>query len=206
MALSTYNDLQASVADFLNRSDLTSVIPDFIKMAETDMNRKVRHWRMENRATASVSGRFSVLPTDFVEAIRLHLETDQRPIELVSYHEMQTLRENANDTGGKPTTYSITQGEIELFPTPDTTYDIELYYYAKIPSLSASQTTNNILTNFPDAYLYGSLVHSAPYLQEDNRTTTWAALYQSAIDGINSDSDQAKTGSGGRRIKIRSYG
>ncbi len=206
MALTTYDELKDSVADFLNRSDLTSVIPDFIKMAETDMNRKMRHWRMENRATASVSGRFSVLPTDFLETIRLHLETDQRPIELVSYLEMQTLRENANDTVGKPTTYSITQGEIELFPTPDTTYDIELYYYAKIPSLSASQTTNNILTNFPDAYLYGSLIHSSPYLQEDVRMASWASLYQSAIDAINGESDQAKTGSGGRRIKIRSYG
>ena len=54
------------------------------------MNREIRHWRMENRATASVSGRYSVLPTDYVEAIRLHLEVDNRPIELVSYHEMQT--------------------------------------------------------------------------------------------------------------------
>lgn len=206
MALSNYTELQASIADTLNRNDLTLVIPDFIKMAETDMNRKVRHWRMENRATASANGRFSVLPTDFVEAIRLHLETDQRSIELVSYHEMQTLRENSNDTGGKPTSYAITQGEIELFPTPDAAYDIELYYYAKIPSLSSSQATNTILTNFPDAYLYGSLIHSAPYLQEDARMNAWAALYQSAIDGINGESNQAKTGSGGRRIKIRSYG
>ena len=55
MALSTYDELKDSVADFLNRSDLTSVIPDFIKMAETDMNRKVRHWRMENRASATIS-------------------------------------------------------------------------------------------------------------------------------------------------------
>ena len=205
MALSTYDELKASIADFLNRDDLTTVIPDFINLAEKKMNREIRHWRMENRATASASGRFSVLPTDFVEAIRLHLETDQRPIELVSYHEMQSLRENANDTGGKPTSYAITQGEIELFPTPDTTYDIELYYYAKIPALSSSQTTNTILTNFPDAYLYGSLIHSAPYLQEDVRMNAWAALYQSAIDGINGDSEQAKSGSDGRRIKIRSY-
>ena len=43
MALSTYDELKASIADFLNRDDLTSVIPDFIKLAETGMNREVRH-------------------------------------------------------------------------------------------------------------------------------------------------------------------
>ena len=205
MPLATYNDLKASIADFLNRSDLTNAIPDFISLAEKRMNREIRHWRMENRATASVSGRYSVLPTDYVEAIRLHLEVDNRPIELVSYHEMQTLRENNDDTGGKPTSYAITHGEIELFPTPDATYNIEFYYYASLPTLGASQATNVILTNFPDAYLYGSLLHAAPYLQEDARMTSWAALYQSAVDAINADSDKAKTGSGGRRIKIRSY-
>ena len=205
MGLANYSELQSSIADFLNRSDLTSAIPDFITMAEKRMNREIRHWRMENRATASASSRYSVLPTDYVEAIRLHLEVDNRPIELVSYHEMQSLRENNDDTGGKPTSYSITQGEIELFPTPDATYSIEFYYYASLPTLSASQTTNVILTNFPDAYLYGSLIHAAPYLQEDARMNSWAALYQSAINDINADSEKAKSGSGGRRIKIRSY-
>tara|TARA_B100002019_G_scaffold202596_1_gene175602 strand:+ start:19 stop:639 length:621 start_codon:yes stop_codon:yes gene_type:complete len=206
MALSTYDELKASVADFLNRSDLTSVIPDFIKMAETDMNRKVRHWRMENRASATISSQYNALPTDFLEPIRAHIETgDYRPIELISQFEMQQRRRDNLDTSGKPSFYSITQGEIEIYPTPDGSYGIELNYYAKIPSLSASQTTNAILTNFPDVYLYGSLVHSAPYLQEDNRTTTWAALYQSSIDGINRESDQAKFGGTGRRMRVRAY-
>ena len=38
MALATYSDLKASVADFLNRTDLTSTIPDFIALAEADIN------------------------------------------------------------------------------------------------------------------------------------------------------------------------
>ena len=42
MALGNYTELQASIADFLNRSDLTLVIPDFITMAEADMNRTLR--------------------------------------------------------------------------------------------------------------------------------------------------------------------
>jgi len=53
--------------------------------------------------------------------------------------------------------------------------------------------------------LYGSLIHSAPFLGEDARMQTWAALYQSAIDAINMESDKAKSSGSGRRLTIRSY-
>ena len=205
MAFSNYTDLQASIAEWLNRSDLTTIIPDFIRLAEADMNDKIRHWRMENRATAVANSQFTAIPTDFLEPIRLHLETDQRAIELVSVNEIQRLRQANADISGEPKNYSIVQGEIELFPKPDASYNLELYYYAKIPSLSVSQATNEILTNFPNVYLYGSLLHAAPFLGEDARTQTWASLYQSAIAVINNASDGAKTNSSGRRIKIRSY-
>ena len=55
MAITTYDELKTSVADFLNRDDLTSVIPDFITMAEADLNRNVRHWRMEGAQTQTLT-------------------------------------------------------------------------------------------------------------------------------------------------------
>ena len=44
MPLSNYTELTASIADTLNRDDLTAVIPDFIKLAEAQLNRDLRHW------------------------------------------------------------------------------------------------------------------------------------------------------------------
>ena len=206
MALANYSDLKSSIADFLNRDDLTSVIPDFITMAEARLNREVRNWRMENRATAEVDGQYSAIPADFIEPIRLHLETgDYRTLELISQSEMQSRRMQSADTAGKPAYYALTQGEIEVYPTPDGTYNLEMNYYAKIPALSDSNTTNWVLDNFPDAYLYTSLTHSAPFLGEDARLQLWASLSQNALDGITRDGEQAKFGGSGRRIKIRSY-
>ena len=66
MSISTFAELKSSIADFLNRDDLTSVIPTFIKLAEADINRNVRHWRMENRATAEVDSQYSAIPTDLL--------------------------------------------------------------------------------------------------------------------------------------------
>ena len=71
MALANYTDLQASIADTLNRDDLTTKIPDFIAMAEGIMNRSVRHWRMEDRATALLDTQYTALPLNFAEPIRM---------------------------------------------------------------------------------------------------------------------------------------
>lgn len=206
MSITTYAELQTVIADFLDRDDQTERIKTFIQLSEAEMSRKLRHWRMENRATAEIDGQYSALPADFLEPIRLHLETgDYRTLELISQSEMQSRRMQSADTSGKPSYYALTQGEIEVYPTPDGTYNLEMNYYAKIPALTTSNTTNWVLDNYPDAYLYGSLIHSAPFLGEDARMTTWAALFQSALNGIMAESEQAKFGGSGRRMKLRSY-
>ena len=51
MSLSNYTGLKASIADFLNRDDLTAVIPDFITLAEAQINRDIRHFKMEARSS-----------------------------------------------------------------------------------------------------------------------------------------------------------
>lgn len=206
MAISTYDELKASVADFLNRDDLTAVIPDFITMAEADLNRSVRHWRMEGRANAPIDSKYSAIPADFLEVITFHTTTGNfRPLELLSQGELLKRRQDTQDTSGAPSFYAISAGEIEVYPTPDGTYQTELYYYQRIDALSASNTNNWLLTYFPDAYLYGSLMHSAPYLKDDARIQIWAGLYQQAVGSINRESEASKFGGSGRRMKIRAY-
>ena len=206
MALTTYDELKDSIADFLNRDDLTSVIPDFITLAEADMNRGLRHWRQEKRSTAEIDTQYSAIPADFMEAIRFYITSnDTSPLELISQSEMVDRRYRSGDTSGKPAYYAVTAGEIEVYPTPDGTYDAELYYYSRITALSASNTSNWVLEYFPDAYLYGALVHSAPYLKDDARLQLWAALYEQAIASINRESEATKFGGSGRRMKIKAY-
>ena len=206
MSLTTYAELQTTIADFLNRDDLTSAIPTFITLAEADMSRNLRHWRQEKRSTAEIDTQYSAIPADFMETIRFYITSgDTAPLELISQAQMLDRRYRNADTSGQPHYYAITAGEIEVYPTPDGTYDAELYYFSRIPALSDSNTSNWVLEYFPDAYLYGALVHSAPYLKEDPRIQVWAALLKNAIDGINRESEKSKFGGSGRRLKIRSY-
>ena len=205
MSITTYSELKTAVANWLNRDDLTSVIPDFIALTEADMDRKIRHWRMEERSTADIDARYTQLPSGFMEAVRFHLDFDERPIDLVTPVFMQKQRQSNSDTSGRPLYYSIIAGQIEVWPTPDSAYTGELYYYARTTPLDDSNTTNWILDYFPDAYLYGALVHSAPYLVDDQRTQVWASLYQNAIDGINANNEKAKFGGSGLRMQVNTF-
>ena len=205
MSLSTFDELKADIADFLNRDDLDTVIPKFIKLAEADMNRKLRHWRMERRSNAVLDTRYTSLPQDFIDAVRLQITAPggiQR-LELISNSELMDKRA-LTDTAGKPRFYVINDGTIEVYPAPDQDYDLEMVYISSLPDLETN-STNWLLTYHPDCYLYGALLHSAPYLQEDPRTQTWAALYKNTVDGINLEDDKAKTSGAGHRMRIRSF-
>ena len=206
MAITTYAELKTAVADFLNRDDLSSTTGTFIALGEADIQRKVRHWRQEKRATAEIDTQYSAIPADFLETIRFYVTSgDTKPLELISQSELLERKRRDLNTSGSPSFYALTAGELEVFPAPDGTYDTELYYYARVPALSDSVTTNWLLEYFPDVYLYGALMHSAPYLKDDDRLQVWAALYQSAVDAVNVSGENAKYGGSGRRMKIRSY-
>ena len=149
MAITNYTELKSSIANWLNRDDLTTVIPDFISLAEADMERKIRHWRMEQRSTASLDARYTQVPQGFLEAVRFHLDVDERPIELLTPLTLQQRRQSNADTKGKPQFYAIIAGQIEIWPTPDATYTGELYYYTRIAPLTDSAPTNWVLQFCP---------------------------------------------------------
>lgn len=190
MPFTNYTDLKTSVANYLGRSDLTSVIPDFINFAEIRLSRDLRTRQMLKSATAATVGGDNkiALPTDFLELRDLHIQGNPRmPLSYMS--PTMFTRDARADESGKPVFYTILSTELELAPTPDTAYTLEILYYAKPTVLSGTTASNVFLANYPDALLYASLLEAEPYLINDARTQTWATLYDRAINNI-SDADQ----------------
>ena len=206
MAITTYAELKTSVADFLNRDDLTSTVPSFIHLAESNINRDVRHWRMEVKSTLNVSSQFTALPTNWLEPVRLTVQSDgTSELTLLSMSEIAKKRSDSNNSTGRPIYYAISGSDIELQPSPSSTFVLDIIYKSRTAALSNSNTTNWLLTYAPDVYLYGTLIHTAPYLKDDARTTVWAALYNAAVNNLNKDSTKAISGGSGLAIKVNSY-
>lgn len=201
--IADYDELKAAIADFLNREDLTAVIPTFIKLAEADISRSVRDFRMEKRSTAAVDTQYSALPTDWVETLRVQIADPVSRIEMTSNGALADMRAKSGNMPGMPTHYAHTAGGLELFPKPDAEYTIEILYYGKITVLSDAAPTNWLLSAAPDVYLYGALVQSAPYLKDDARAAVWAGLYQNAVTNQNAASDRARYSGSGLRLRTR---
>lgn len=206
MALTTYAELKTSVGDWLNRSDLTTAIPDFISLAEAQIERNLRTRQMIVRSTASLTTEYSAVPDDFLEAKTFKLDTNPpTPMQFETIDSMDNLS-TVYTASGKPAYFSVVGGQFRFVPTPDTTYTGELTYYAKLSKLSASNTTNWLLTAAPDIYLYGSLMQAAPYLQDDARITVWAALYKNGLEELKLADDRSSTSGGVLITRARTLG
>ena len=196
MALDTYSNLKTTIANYLNRSDLTAYLADFISLTEARLNRELRVREMVNIDTSitTVSGTQSYsLPTGFIEATSIIYQSDPyRTLRFISNSDFYN-KYNTSQTSGLPTYFSIVGTNILLGVAPDSAKTLQINYYKKITSLSDSNTTNDILTNYPDLYLYGALAESAPFLMQDERLSTWATLYKEALDKANEASRRGST-------------
>jgi hypothetical protein len=201
MAIETYDELKAAIADFLLRDDLTAVIPNFIALAEADIDRKVDHWRMEVRAEAELDAQYSAVPDDWLKTTRFMLSgtSGVDVLQPISPQVMMEKRMESGDASGKPCFYSLSAGQFEFFPTPDKAYDSDLVYIRKTERLSDTVATNWVLDHAPDALLFGALSISAPYLNNDERLQVWSTMYANALDGLNKAASRAqKTGTNRR--------
>ena len=184
MAIGTYAELQTAVANWLDRDDLTDRIPEFIALAEAKMNRNLRISLMENVSTAitMASGtRDYSLPTGFTGMKEFHLTTD--PIVALSYITPEMMnRMWAGSTVGKPQAFTLFSDagtrKIRVGPSPDDAYTTSMLFYKKIDNLSDSNTTETMLTENPDVYLYGALLEAEPFLMNDARVQLWASLLE----------------------------
>lgn len=185
MSLSTYSDLQTSIANYLARSDLTSQIPDFITFAENRLRRELRIRQMlKSVTTATVANDSTVeLPADFLQVRDFVVVTN--PLTPLSYSSPSSLSNDPRASEvGVPKSYTILANDFQMSPVPDAVYTVKLLYFAAPAYLSSSNTSNVFLTTAPDALLYASLIEAEPYLMNDARINTWGTMYDRAIASL----------------------
>jgi hypothetical protein len=184
----TYSGLLASIPSWLLRSDLAAVAPDFVAMAHGQINARLRVRRMiAHDAAFAITGEFTNLPADFLAPVSLQLST-REVLNNISPDAMAERKLYNGASAGKPTSYCIVGDQFQFDSAAVSSFTCSVVYYAKIPALSVSNPTNWLLTERPDVYLYGSLLQSAPFLQDDARLGTWAELFTTLLADIQSAS------------------
>ena len=199
MALSTYAELKTSIANWLNRSDLTDEISDdFIKLVEAEYNSKFRIREMlTSDTTFTIDSELETLPTGFLQVRDFFIVSGSAKYSLTYMAPTQMDQTKGGSTSGRPNTYTILGDNFRFAPTPDSAYTATINYYKAIDSLSSSTTTNYILTNHPGIYLYGSLYHAANFLGgiEPSKLQNWSQLYATSMERLErNDKEDAWSG------------
>ena len=188
MAVTTYAGLSVAVYRRLNRTAETTVYDDCLGLTEAEINRRlalapVRP--MHTVATATVSTEYQATPTDIldVDSLQLSYSSD-------TFRELATAPQNlasmaeASDTTGRPQFYAQVGVQFRFWPAPDQAYTQNLTYWAKVPGLSASATTNWLSLAHPDVYFHGLLAHLCQEYFDEKGADTHAQLFNLALQKV----------------------
>jgi len=184
----TYSDLQTKIGTWLHRSDLTASIPDFIRLAEARIYRKLRIRAMETAFSSVIASGVIAVPTSYVEL--KHARVDGSPTGKLARKNDEWIYQNypTRSSSGKPKFIAREADNFIFGPYPDSTYTIKGIYYKRLAALSVS-TTNWFTENAPDLLLFAALCEAAPYLGKDSRIVIWEGKFNAVIDQIQREND-----------------
>lgn len=195
----TYSDLKTAIADFLHRTDLTTQIPSFIERAEAALFREINVKDLRVSTAGTTTGEYVTLPADFSEVVRLTTTYSGTEYDL--------------DYGSQPIDYTMTapkyfaleNNKLRIFGS-STGQAYTLYYTPKVSALSASNTTNWLLTNAPDLYLYASSLEGARYMRDEQLEAKLGAMLEPLVDSIKRYTERkGQPTSGSLQIRPRRY-
>lgn len=189
-----YVTLQATILSWLIRPELAgSVVQSFILLAEKYMNRRLRtRWQENTNDNFVLAGEFTPLPADHIGTRSISLKSTSMRGTLRFVTPAQFDDEFVqSSTSGTPSAYTIVAGQYRVVPTPTSGTVTRLIYWKAIPAL-ATASTNWLLENYPEAYLYGALYFAEPYLKNDERIMTWKQLFEDSIKSIIDDNEKAQ--------------
>lgn len=187
MALTTYTELKAAIADVANRTDLTAQIVDAVALAEAEMQVDCKLLEFETTGNIVITAGVGALPAGFLGMRASYWDTDPDVSLVYVTPEQFNLM---NDGGDNHYAYTITGASIKLPTTEDGT--VVATYLARFTALSGSNASNAILASFPNAYLYGSLKHLSIVTEDDAKLQKFGVLFNAEKERIRTNNEQRR--------------
>jgi len=204
----TFEELCQTIVNYLGRNDLNDSIPDFIHLAEVDLSRSLnlRAQEKDIRRTFVAGQEYIDVPEDLQVPRHILIHTDPiRMVSVVGIDRLTSIRRTSDNAGmTKPIGMCMSGDKILLAPAPGAADDYTLTYLSRLLPLSALNSSNRILKDAPDALLYGALMHSAPFIGDDQRIALWGTLYSQAKDDYKRFEWRSRTSGGPLRVQTDS--
>lgn len=195
--ITDYPTLLAALEAYLARDDLQAFAPIFVQQAEGRFNTDLRVVDMQtSTGLLDITGDGILLPADFLDWISVRwvpvAGSAQRPL-FLNYREPDSPEfRHRHRPNGVPQFYTILASAVR--PAPNVPGTLELFYYRRIPSLTAAQPTNWLVQKAPEVYLYAALWEAMLFQKDDERSTQWSNLVNARLQAIFGQADTGKVG------------
>jgi hypothetical protein len=185
MTIASFSDLKAAVPNWLRRADLAAMVPDFIMLAEREMDRTLRTALQLGEAAVTIDAEFIAAPASLrmVRSFRLTGGMG-RLLREVTPEQMAQRKAAPHALAASPREFTVVGAQIEVWPVPDRAYSAVIELQAGIVPLSDANPTNWILAGHPDAYLFGALAAGAAYAKNDERAAAYQARFERVLGDI----------------------
>lgn len=177
-----YLDLRFAVAEHVGNRAISDVMPRFVQQAESWLNRKLRTRDQITDVVLTFTDGIAPLPADFLEMIHLY--------GLCSKEMHAGTLAQARRTGSRYSTYAIDGTNVLIHGFSG---DRDAQYFAKLPTLTTSASTSNwLLEQFPDVYLYAVGLEAAKFLKDVDLAAATDGLLRGALSSVKIDDDRAR--------------
>lgn len=197
MSLDTYANLKLEIIDWCHRDDMDQKIDTFIDLVEATMYAnpeavlKLRDGDTRVAFATSITDRFVALPTGYQSMRKVRIQIVDGESYEPEYRTPAQL--NILSSVGLPRFFTVTD-QVEMERVSDQVYAGEFQYFQKFTALSDSNTSNAVLTNYPNIYLFGSLWALYRHVNNEEEATRYWVDFINAIVGANDDQADGRYG------------
>ena len=208
MAIITdYTTLSSTVESYLDRSDLTSFVPNFIESAETIIYRTTKTRGIENAFNEVISsGAIDLTSLTGSKTWRnaKYLYVASSPVTPLEFVDPDILFQKYPDRSTSETKPHMVArvDDTLIFGPAAAAVTVKGIYYELLGNLSATNTTNWFITNAPEVLLYGSLIAAEPFIVGDERLPVWSSLYKASFDAVEEETRVSGRGGGRKAVKV----
>ena len=204
MAITSYSSLKTAVQTWNPHSDIPAVVDDLLDLAEARLSRELRCSRMVTTQTGTIStgGATLALPTDLLEVVEMRVGggTTERTLERRPLVDFQARY--LSHTSGTTEAFAIDGDTFRFGPATASDLAYTLRYYQRLPALSTTVTTNWLLDEAPDLYLFACLCEAERFLRNPEGVAYMEAQYQQARDAIIGSDRRRRWMGGTQRIMV----
>lgn len=206
--ISNYTELKASILKWLTKQSgdayfNDAMLNDIIYLAEAEMSRRLRVKQMRAQVSFDLTAgdNTQALPTGFIEPCIVY-KTGATSSPNIEYRDPSFFANHGLYTkSDTPQFFYFDEDSLVFGAVPASDVNITVDYYKSIPNLSDSNTTNTILTAFPDLYLVACL-KQAYMANQDDKELVYEQRMDKLIDQINR-MDKKNTVTAGSRGNAR---